>query len=565
MIFNENFAPITFFLVSVICVFLFVLFLVIRKKSTARVSFIVLLDDLIVLFGSLVTGLRLTGGDEKAFVIFSVSVAFAALITLPYLFILCTFEPKKIEKLVPHSVNVAEEKSYADAILQTKVQEKSLETSESDSRAFEINYLFTEKASEALSEENGINDLLDLINKTVKDEIGASGGAILMVDDFDDIISVKSFDGDFPPPYKLPSDLPHKPIRVSTNFKFATFPLRENIFGEIATAGRPELITKPKEDARIFQNGPEDFLECGTYIMVPMKIEDAVIGVAAFARKKGEKPFTEEELKNATTLVNFASVAVKSVVSVKDFIEHEDITKEASIATKIQEILHPAKLPVLKGLQIGTIWNLSEGVCGDFYDVIVARKDRVSFALGDVAGKGINSVVVMSMIRAMLHLVVNTRQSAGKILEWINHAIAAESFSTDHFASCSLINYDPVSRTVEISTGGTTPVFYYDAEKNEIKQMSSVSEPIGVDKASEYKDVLQNIKEGDILITYTDGLVEALNEGGKQYSKDTLLNLVRANAKSSGKDIANIVKSDIKKFIGSSALHDDQSLLVIKF
>ena len=103
----------------------------------------------------------------------------------------------------------------------------------------------TAKSAEAFADEDGMSLLLNHINKTIRDEIKADGGAILLIDDFEDIIAVKSFDGDFPPPYKLPSDMPHKPIRVATSFKFATFPLRDNIFGEVAVSGKPELVTKP--------------------------------------------------------------------------------------------------------------------------------------------------------------------------------------------------------------------------------------------------------------------------------------------------------------------------------
>ena len=123
----------------------------------------------------------------------------------------------------------------------------------------------------------------------------------------------------------------------------------------------------------------------------------------------------------------------------------------------------------------------------------------------------------------------------------------------------------PIKKVAEIATGGTTPVFYYDSGMNTIEQISTASEPIGVDKESSYKDILQDIKTGDILVTYTDGLVEALNEQGQQYPKESLLKIVSLNASKSGKDIANLVKADIKKYIGNSSQHDDQSLLVIKF
>ncbi|MBQ0039038.1 MAG: SpoIIE family protein phosphatase [Treponema sp.] len=566
MLFENAFAYIPLFAIAALSIVVLVLLTLIKKKKTARVSFIAYLSTILIGGGAIISGLQSFFSEEQttSFGFFACCSALAIFMIIPYAIVLCTFEPQEIRKLVPHSRNV-EDMSTAQAYAQV-IESKSLTTTDEESRALQLSYEFSAKACESFSDsKNGLTALLDHVNKTIRDEVQADGGAILLVDDFEDVITVKSFDGDFPPPYKLPSDMPHKPIRVATNFKFASFPLRENIFGEIATAGKPELITKPANDARIYQNGPEEFLECGSYIMVPMKVNDAVIGVIALARTHGKPVFTEENLKTAVMLSDFGTTSIKTVMSVNEIMEHNNLIKEAQIATNIQQLLHPAKLPVLPGIQLGTIWNPEEGVCGDYYDVIVSRKDRISFVMSDVAGKGINSVIVMSMLRAMLRLVVNTKKTAGTILEWVNHGIAGESFSTDHFASCALINYDPTKKVAEIATGGTTPVYYYSAEKNTIERLSTASEPIGVDKESTYTDILQDVKTGDILLTYTDGLVEALNEQGQQYPKESLLKIVSLNASKSGKDIANLVKADIKKYIGNSSQHDDQSLLVIKF
>ena len=67
------------------------------------------------------------------------------------------------------------------------------------------------------------------------------------------------------------------------------------------------------------------------------------------------------------------------------------------------------------------------------------------------------------------------------------------------------------------------------------------------------------------MVVYTDGLVEALSEEGHQYSKESLLEVIRKNSKASGKDIANLVKADIKKFARDEGQHDDQTLLIVKF
>ena len=184
--------------------------------------------------------------------------------------------------------------------------------------------------------------------------------------------------------------------------------------------------------------------------------------------------------------------------------------------------------------------------------------------MNDIAGKGTNSMVIMIMIRAMFRLVVNTKQSAGTILTWANKGICGESFSTDHFASCALINYDPETKKIQYSTSGSSSILYYNAREDEIRLISERTEPIGVDKTSEYKDFTKELSSGDILAAYSDGLVEALNVHGEQYSRETLMKLIKANHGSSGKDIANLIKSDIKKFIGNANQHDDQTLLLIK-
>ena len=189
-------------------------------------------------------------------------------------------------------------------------QEEVLPVSDVSLSLLEAGRNFTITASDTLSENSDLSPLLDIVNDTLIKETGASGGAVLLVDEFEDILVVKAYAGDFPPPYRLPEDLPHKVIRVQTNFRFSQFPLTETIFGAVACSGRGELVTEPLSDIRIIQNEPEDFLKCGSYIFIPLKIKDTVIGVVALARPFGEEPFTEKEYKIASALSDFASAAI---------------------------------------------------------------------------------------------------------------------------------------------------------------------------------------------------------------------------------------------------------------
>ena len=195
------------------------------------------------------------------------------------------------------------------------------------------------------------------------------------------------------------------------------------------------------------------------------------------------------DFETAEILTDAVSSAMKPLYSFLDYAEHAELSKDGSIASKYQKDMLPQKLPVIPNASIGCFLNPVEGVCGDYYDVLVARKDRISFVMTDVAGKGMNSLVIMIMIRAILRLAINTEQTAATILSWANRGICLDSSKIDHFASVALINYNALTREAEIATCGNNPVLVYSAIENTIKQISVPSEPMGVTKDTVYNDL----------------------------------------------------------------------------
>ena len=550
----DAFAYIPLFATIFVAVILFSFLVAINKKRSARISFIVFLAIIILLSGVIYTLIH------PGMMVLSMSVFCAVFIFIPYCVITITLPSKKIEVKENDSSDVKKQSKEQNILPETNLQ---LDDTQKDLLDISLDFI---KYSETLfsDRKEGLTKVMEHINKTLMTVTHADGGAILLIDDFEDIISVKSFLGNFPPPYRLPSDLPHKPIRVETSFKFATFPLRDNIFGEVALAGKPELITKPELDDRIYQNSPEEFLRCGSYIFIPMKLGDTVIGEFALAKKLGNEVFTKEEFDAAVTLSNFGTVAIHEFSSVQEVVEHNEIAKEGDIACKLQQLLLQKKMPAVPTADVSVYNSLADGVCGDFYDIIVSRKDRISFAITDVVGKGMNSLMVMIMMRSMLRLIANTKQSADTMLTWINHGISTES-AIDHFASMALLNYDSTNKSINYATGGSTPIWLYSAETNDMAKISESSEPVGVEKSTVYKEHSRKLKSGDIIVMYTDGLVESLDENGVQYSIDKLIKLVKLNHTKSAKDITSLVKSDLKRFNGTVKQHDDITVLFSVF
>lgn len=421
---------------------------------------------------------------------------------------------------------------------------------------------FVLKASESFSEKEGLLQLLHSVNESIMKATKADGGAILLIDEFDDVVAVKSFLGAFPPPHKLPDGLPHKLARIEANFRFAQFSLDENIFGNIVTSAKPELIVNPAEDSRIFMC-EEDYLQASSYIFVPMIVNGTVLGVLSLARKTSSPVFTEKEFEDAQRLTDFASSAVHSIFAYQEITEHSELTQESSNACRLQKTIHPKMNGSIPGATFGCFFNGAEGVCGDYFDIIPCRRDRISFVLADIAGKGMNSFIVMVMIRAIMQLVVNTQKTAATILSWTNRGITGK-INVDHFASLVLVNFNAENNTIQYSSAGNAPILLFHSDTKEIEDLSSSGDPIGIDRLTEYKDKEFAVKSGDIVVLYTDGLAEAINENSMQYGTERIQSLIKANANLKAQDIASKLKRDLQEFCSKARQHDDQTLLVIK-
>lgn len=535
-------------------ILLFLLF-IIKIKRTSKVSIVFFIALAIILAGSFYCYY------EEHYIYFVFAIISAQIISLPYLIFKAFDNPKKREakKAAKKTaeITISKDNDMVSKAVIAQIEEKN-------KRIIDTSKDIISKMSSFFSSENSMENFLEYCNDLLTQRINADGCVILVPDDYDNTLAVKSFKGSFPPPYKLPDDLPHKPIRVETNLRFAQFQMQDNIFGEIFTTGEPALISDSIKDPRIYQNGPEDFLRCGSYIFTPIKQVDETIGVIALSRNPDKEKFSKDDFETALILADAVSTAMKPLYSFLDYAEHTELNKGGSIASKYQKDLLPAKLPVIPGIQIGCFSNPAENVCGDFYDMIVSRRDRVSFVMADVAGKGMNSLIVMIMIRAILRLAVNTAQSAATILSWANRGICLDTSKIDHFASIALINYDSTTKTAEIATCGNNPVYLYTASTKEITQISTPTEPMGVTKETVFKDFKLNMNSGDIIVTCTDGLLESLNENGVQYSSENLKKVITKNSTLNAKDLTNRIKDDLKKYTGIAQQYDDQSVLVIK-
>ena len=291
-------------------------------------------------------------------------------------------------------------------------------------------------------------------------------------------------------------------------------------------------------------------------------VSTVLVGVAAVSRNPDNVPFSENEVKIGEYLSDFAAEMINLTLNISEASEHAEIENITDTVAKIQRILLPKNLKKVPGLEIGEYFLQERGICSDYYDVIVQQK-RVFIVLADVAGKSIQSAIIMIMIRAILYLITNTDQNTESILDWLNKGITGK-IDIDHFASISLLSYEQKTNTIEFIGAGNQAMMIWNNEKNKIELFQQKTDPIGIDVRSTYKSIKIPLHEGDVAALYTDGIIETLNKAGEQYGAARLAKLIADNHSKNSKDIVNKIKNDMTSFIGKAQTHDDRTLLIIK-
>ncbi|EPF28244.1 GAF domain-containing protein [Treponema medium] len=422
---------------------------------------------------------------------------------------------------------------------------------------------FLIKAAEAIRQQTDTSGILGFINKIMIEQLFADGGVILTIGEFEDVLSVKAYSGNYPPPYKLPNDVPHQQEQVATNFRYAEFPLNNSFFGEAARSAQSILIPHAQEDSRIVINGEEPFLMPGSLLTLPMVYRDTVAGLISLSRSTEHAPFTESDVQIGEILASYATAALRLIYDLQDETELNTIENETDIASRIQRILLPKKLVDTADLNFSVLFNQARGVCSDYYDIIQNQKDRLFCIIADVAGKSIHACIVMVMLRSLLYLITNTAQNTQSILDILNKGITGK-ISIDHYASISLLAYIPVEKSIEYVNAGTQSLLLWKDSTKKLVRLEQKSDPIGVDSKSVYTCKKIPVEKGDIAVLFTDGVIETLNERGEPFGLKALAELLAANAALPAKAITEKINKQIKTFIGKTSPHDDQTVMIIK-
>ncbi len=422
---------------------------------------------------------------------------------------------------------------------------------------------FMKEVSKAMAEKVGMDKVLEhIITSTVK-TTSADAGAILMIDEYEDILKVRAVSGFFPPLYSVPDIVKTAITRLEAYFKSTPIRLGETIFGECQKSGQPIFVRNTLDDQRLKNNTKNDTLYVNCVILIPLIVQTRVLGVLAVLNRDRNKFFSDNDYTHLTTFGEYAALTIDFVNTYMQLLEKKEIEREIGIAADIQQKLLPKKLPKIKNAILEAYSVPAKGVSGDYYDAFQLKGGKLALVICDVAGKGVPAALVMVMIRSILHLIASSDREVQTMLTWVNRGISGE-IDIDHYATMSILTYDQKTSEIVYSNAAHHPLLIYRNATKEVETLDTEGLPIGIEKSTAYTQKKIKLDPGDLIILYTDGIIEAMNAKGEQYSTERFQNLVKDHANLSPKELLDALKEDLDGFVKNAKQHDDQTLLLMK-
>ncbi|MDE3179743.1 MAG: SpoIIE family protein phosphatase, partial [Acidobacteriota bacterium] len=251
------------------------------------------------------------------------------------------------------------------------------------------------------------------------------------------------------------------------------------------------------------------------------------------------------------------------------------LESELNIAREVQKQLFPQTAPALPGARMFGECRPARGVSGDYYDFLKLGPGSVGLVLGDVSGKGIYAALLMAGIQSAVRTQLydgtiheggagtNYRLplSSAALLGRLNRQVF-ENTPDSKYATFFYAIYDAARCTLEYANAGHPPPFLF--HRKGVSRLDAGGTVLGIFPRVDYQQDVVQLEPGDVVIAYTDGLVEPENSYGEEFGEARLIKLIREAIDSPPEVLAESIYSGVMDWTGGGELQDDMTLLYLK-
>lgn len=408
----------------------------------------------------------------------------------------------------------------------------------------ELNAMRT--VSEVMTSNINLDDLLSLIINKLVTTINADRGTLFLVDEAR---------GELWSRVLLEEVGPLSEIRLK---------IGDGISGYVAATGQVVNIPDAYVDPR-FNPGFDQVTGYRTQsiLTAPMfNPQQKIIGVVQLLNKR-DGAFTFRDERLLTAMASQAAISIENARLYQQEIQQQLVNRELETAHAIQASFLPDTIPHYDGWDIGALWCPIRNVAGDFYDFYQLSDGRLAVMIADVSGKGIPAALFMALSVTVLRFGMTINLPPEEVTRRANEMIISEQRSR-MFATTFVTYLDLNTGDMVYSSGGHNPAILYHAATEQCEWLTAPGVAVGIFRDAEFIPVLSRMEAGDILVLYTDGITEVIDDDEEEFGEERLEALVMKNAGLPAQELADLILADVSEFAEHQSLFDDATVVVIK-
>ncbi|MBE9485646.1 MAG: SpoIIE family protein phosphatase [Chloroflexi bacterium] len=325
-----------------------------------------------------------------------------------------------------------------------------------------------------------------------------------------------------------------------------------------AVVNDTEFLDKPTSAEIIHREG----ITC--FAHTPIVLEGESVGVLSAFSRTVKGIFTKEFIALFENLAGQVGIAWRNDKQLQGLLEVHEQEREMQIARNIQMSLLPTTIPQMEKIEVAGLCVPAHQVGGDYYDFITREENGFDLVVADVSGHNIGSALIMAETRTFIHARIDSIKQPAEMLKSLNRFFFDNMDCSDLFVTMFYAQYSPDTYKLGYSSAGHNNPLLWRQKKQEIELLDADGLIFGIKPTVEFQQKTTQLEAGDILLLYTDGIVEAEDNNNEFFGTERLGKLIQESVDLSAQELIDRIMDQVRMFTGLRHFNDDITLVVMK-
>jgi sigma-B regulation protein RsbU (phosphoserine phosphatase) len=341
------------------------------------------------------------------------------------------------------------------------------------------------------------------------------------------------------------------------------FQVSRGVVEQVAREGQPMLTGDAQLDGRLSMRQSIVSLGLRSILCVPLKRKEQISGVIYVDNRLQSGVFGPADLELLTAIASSAAIAIENARLYQVAVEKGRMERELQVARELQAGLLPHETPQVPGWGFAAWWRPAREVAGDYYDFIPLIAGQIGLVIADVSDKGMPSALFMGLTRSIVRASVGHAPSPAADIAHANRLICADA-SGGMFVTLFYAQLDPEPGEFTYVNAGHNPPLLYRAAQEQGTKLVRTGMALGVVPDTPFEQCTVHLDPGDLVVLYTDGIIDAVNERGQRFGMEQLERILMEHSHQPTADIMAALEGAIDSFTGATAQFDDIAVVIVK-